>query len=85
MRQIQKYVELINDGDWKMYLDVDELQGINKRESKDYAWATIVRHLDTAQQKIDAEPASAKRWADLSGQRTQRVEDLLDELRHAGV
>jgi hypothetical protein len=81
LRQIQKYVELINVGDWKMYSDVDELQGINAREFKDYDWTTIVKNINTAQQKIDAEPASAATWAFAKGQRAHCVEDLLDELK----
>jgi hypothetical protein len=96
LRQIQKYVELINDGDWKLYMDVKELHLLNrssykgidldKKEFEGYVWATIVGHIDAAQLKLDAEDRiktagqTAQWWADKRGQ-TQHIQDLLDELR----
>ncbi len=82
-----EYVVLINGGDEKLYVDVNVFleRSTKKHWFRGYDWAAMKRHIDMAQQKIDEEPRSAKVWADLRLQRTQHVENLLDELSQFDV
>ena len=66
-------------------VDVHTQRAVQHRDLKGYDWERMKRDLDSAQQKIDAEPASVRTWANLRGQRAQRVEDLLEELRQLHV
>ena len=87
LRQIMEYVVMINTGeDVKPYANAAELQAAYAyaRNLDGYSWEAIKRDLDTAQQKIDAEPVSARRWANLKGQRAH-VQDLLDDRHGADV
>ena len=60
-------------------VDVHTQRAVQHRDLKGYDWARMKKDLDTAQEKIDAEPESARTWANVKGQRAH-VEDLLDEL-----
>ena len=66
-------------------VDVHTERAVQHRDLTGYDWKKIEQDIDTAQQKIDDEPASARTWANLRGQRAQRVEDLLEELRQLHV
>ena len=62
-------------------VDVHTQRAVQHRDLKGYDWERMKRDLDTAQQKIDAEPARVFTRGNPTGQRAQCVEDLLEELR----
>ena len=65
-------------------VDVHTQRAVQWRDLKGYDWKKMKHDIDTAQQKIDDEPASARTWANVKGQRAH-VEDLLEELRQLHV
>ena len=50
------------------------------RNVKGYDWERMKQEVAAAQQKIDAESKWARVWANVKGQRAERVEHLLEEL-----